>query len=180
MASESSDTNFYESYKQAVISELNFVNEWDDAEEYMFNVELDIIKYLDNINVSVELQICFYDICIIICNNNSRSSLPIFVIPDKNRTGVFSDHVQYLSYINFTDIFNYLDSLKFNKTLGKFINYPVNDEIIKKYNKVDDCVICYENTINFTECNHAICPECINKLKFVGINQKCPICRRNI
>jgi len=51
-----------------------------------------------------------------------------------------------------------------------------NDEkaCLKETDKVNECVVCYENTTKKTKCNHSLCGDCYNKVDF------CPYCRGDI
>lgn len=64
---------------------------------------------------------------------------------------------------------NIIKKLRLNTELGI---YQFENEIIKHNYKLDDCMICYENTITKTNCcNQNICIKCYHKC-FI-----CPMCR---
>lgn len=41
------------------------------------------------------------------------------------------------------------------------------------------CVVCFDYTDKKTRCKHALCPECLRKLRDME-DSKCPLCRQNL
>lgn len=72
-----------------------------------------------------------------------------------------------------------LDQLYYYKPLGKFVSKENNMAVLKykvfkKFYKVEDCAICFDETSVFTHCRHYCCHRCLEKIKV------CPICRRDL
>lgn len=72
-----------------------------------------------------------------------------------------------------------LEQLYYYKPIGKFLLKEDKIEVLKykvfkKFFKVDDCAICFEETNVITHCNHFCCHKCMEKIKV------CPICRRDL
>jgi hypothetical protein len=67
--------------------------------------------------------------------------------------------------------------LKFNKTTDSLNNFEISDKILKQLgHDVNECCVCYENTIFKTKCGHSLCYDCFFKLE----NKNCPMCREKI
>lgn len=75
-----------------------------------------------------------------------------------------------------------ISNLRFDKITNKFTNeftnklaneFNLNSNSIYEY---PECVICYDNTTNTTQCDHCVCLECWIKIK----NNKCPVCRKKL
>ena len=69
-----------------------------------------------------------------------------------------------------------LENLYYYKPIGKFLLKEdkmevLKHEVFKKFFKVEDCSICYEETNILTRCDHFCCHKCMEKIKL------CPICR---
>ena len=72
-----------------------------------------------------------------------------------------------------------LEQLYYYKPLGKFVSKENNMAVLKykvfkKFYKVEDCAICFDETSVFTHCKHYCCHRCLEKIKV------CPICRRDL
>lgn len=72
-----------------------------------------------------------------------------------------------------------LEKLYYYKPIGKFILKEDKIEVLKykvfkKFFKVEDCSICFEETNVTTRCYHFCCHKCMEKIKL------CPICRRDL
>jgi len=72
-----------------------------------------------------------------------------------------------------------LEQLYYYKPLGKFLLKEDKMEVLKykvfkKFFKVEDCAICFEETTVITHCSHFCCHKCMEKIKV------CPICRRDL
>jgi len=84
-----------------------------------------------------------------------------------------------LHNINFVELYNFIDKLKFCKTTNKLCSNLLPKDYIDKYiQPVADCSVCYENTTHKIKCGHSVCIDCAYKI----MNEKrsastCPICR---
>jgi hypothetical protein len=72
-----------------------------------------------------------------------------------------------------------LEQLYYYKPIGKFLSRENKTELLKfkvfkRFFKVEDCAICFEETNVITHCNHYCCHKCMEKIKV------CPICRRDL
>jgi len=72
-----------------------------------------------------------------------------------------------------------LEQLYYYKPLGKFLLKDdkmsvLKYKVFKKFFKVEDCAICFDETSVITHCNHFCCHKCMEKIKV------CPICRRDL
>lgn len=72
-----------------------------------------------------------------------------------------------------------LEQLYYYKPIGKFLLKEDKIEVLKykvfkKFFKVEDCAICFEETNVITHCKHFCCHKCMEKIKL------CPICRRDL
>ena len=72
-----------------------------------------------------------------------------------------------------------LDNLYYYKPVGKFLLREdklsvLKYKVFKKFMKVEDCSICFDETNVYTKCNHYCCHKCLEKVK------QCPICRRDL
>jgi hypothetical protein len=72
-----------------------------------------------------------------------------------------------------------LDNLYYYKPVGKFLLQEdklsvLKHKVFKKFMKIEDCAVCFDETNVHTKCNHYCCHKCLEKVKI------CPICRRDL
>ena len=95
---------------------------------------------------------------------------------DSNSYTYFND------FVTLEDLKQVLSSLRFNKLTNRFQTTPVFDwnflecDSVKLFEK---CCVCYERTQSKTTCNHSICIPCFDKIKYVNMETKCPLCRQD-
>ena len=82
--------------------------------------------------------------------------------------------------VDFEKALNTIINLKWNKNLG-FLEYEISDGDIELLGyDINECCVCYENTIYKCKNGHHTCPDCYIKIKKQQNNTpriKCPICR---
>lgn len=135
--------------------------------EFDFKIDLEVdglsvslLFVLDSDEYSFELQnvhqTCMYEY------NEPREGEVI--TPD-----VLADYI--------TKTYMKLGHIYFNNKLGKFLSREDNTElftyfVFQKYVKMGECSICMDETPTKTECRHACCYKCMERIT------KCPICRK--
>jgi hypothetical protein len=72
-----------------------------------------------------------------------------------------------------------LDNLYYYKPIGKFLLREdkvsvLKYKVFKKFMKIKDCAVCFDETNVYTKCNHYCCHKCLENLKI------CPICNRDL
>lgn len=90
-------------------------------------------------------------------------------------------------------VINTLKELKFNTFMGKLSKNDIPHNIfdcLKSPNveieEGEECVVCYERTLNKTFCKHSLCFKCMENIQTrksycdIGICKSCPMCRKNI
>jgi hypothetical protein len=60
----------------------------------------------------------------------------------------------------------------------KFINSMMVPQCSKLTKKIEDCIVCFNETLNKTLCNHVVCTECIDSILEKHKQFKCPYCRK--
>jgi len=85
--------------------------------------------------------------------------------------------------VKFAKLVKMLRRLKFSKLIGDFYDPEDECEYAKLENEelavaaglsfFDDCCVCQEKTQTLTECGHALCHECWNRIE----RHVCPMCR---
>jgi len=103
-------------------------------------------------------------------------------IDDDDYCMVETDHyIALITEIDWEDAFSYiLNNIKFNRTLGRFVDYTATDEDLELFGyEIDDCCVCYEKTTSICENKHYTCKDCRDKIRksVAPINYRCPICR---
>ena len=72
-----------------------------------------------------------------------------------------------------------LPKLTLDKTNGVFRLGGHMEDFGTEYEKGENCCVCLEKTTTETQCRHHLCIECWSKIKPIGYNKHCPLCRSN-
>lgn len=137
-------------------------------------VEFDIPIAIDKMSVDLRFVLTPYRFSIEIVNdtndilydeNDSFSYIPL--TPERISEFIQSSHTK-------------LDTLYFNNKIGKFFSTEDLIDVLKyrvfdKYvGPLEECSVCYESTITTTDCKHACCFKCMQKMTL------CPLCRTEL
>lgn len=184
---------FKEIYKKSIIKKLrqkelskrdyikkNHGLDEDDEEIEIFT-DLNFIKKIDNIDVYVRIYVSSDSINLKIFRNNFRfkifeRNLLYFNTYDEYECGYIKNIIK-LSLMDWDKCIYDILELKYNKTTDSLNDFEITDKILKQLgHDVNDCCVCYDNTIKKTKCGHHLCYDCFYKLK----NKNCPMCREKI
>ena len=87
-----------------------------------------------------------------------------------------------LNNIDFNELYEYIDNLKWCETTFKLYPNLFNKQYIDKYiSNVSECCVCYGDTTHQIKCSHYLCIECCYKIMKTNRSaSSCPLCRENI
>jgi len=171
-------------YEYSAVYTNEFGDVYDPGEDnegdfYSFDVSLDLIKKVDNVNVQVKIRF-EHDGDMLFTIRHFETRFKVYEMILRNGPDIGNDLGRM--FVIFMDMYRkiaeLIDNLKFNTITHQFADYDVNKDMLCILgHDIDDCSVCYEPTNYKTNCNHYTCHKCVQKL---NNPKKCPLCRSSI
>lgn len=156
-------------------------------------VSIPNVKTVNNLPVKLKLYF-MKDITFLTSGSTYRLGININLLPfehiDYKNSDLLQDVYILSKELNTNLMYNilfyghlFMQKFEYNPIL-KYLHHEddvedlalLKESHLRLFNETNECVVCSEQTITKTDCNHYLCQQCFSLLK----KKTCPMCRENL